>query len=146
MLTIEKSQKTYYCPLKDNRQVDDSGGTQPYQRVDTPDWTAAEKKPGKLIKRKGFPTNHKVKHFRVVVSTKRMDYVVTNEMAQDNSQAVLAVCGRRWIVRNHIACTILGSGCVSNRLQIKPNRLFIGSNMACCLITCVSNSNRLLFK
>ena len=28
-LFIEALQKFYYCPLKDNRQVDDSGGTQP---------------------------------------------------------------------------------------------------------------------
>lgn len=34
MLQIEKLGKIYYCPLKDNRQVDDSGGTKPYQRVD----------------------------------------------------------------------------------------------------------------
>jgi len=35
MLQIEKLGKIYYCPLKDNRQVDDSGGTKPYQRVDS---------------------------------------------------------------------------------------------------------------
>ena len=35
MLAIEKYQKIYYCPLKDNRQVDDLGGSQPYRRVDS---------------------------------------------------------------------------------------------------------------
>jgi hypothetical protein len=67
----------------------------------------------------------------VVLSTKRTDYVVTNNMVQDNTQAVQVVCGFRWkieqfhretkqltglegcqcrkarIVRNHIACAIL---------------------------------------
>ena len=131
MLAIEKYEKIYYCPLKDNRQVDDSGGSQPYQRVDSLTWTEAEKQHGKVIKIKGFPGNHKVKLFRVVLSTKRTDYVVTNDMAQDNPQAVQEVCSLRWkveqfhretkqltglegcqcrkarIVRNHIACSIL---------------------------------------
>jgi hypothetical protein len=131
MLALEKYGKLYYCALKANRQVDDSGGTQPYQRVDTLAWTEAEKQHGKLVKMKGFPGKHKVKLFRVVLSTKRTDYVVTNDMAQDNTQAVQEVCGFRWkveqfhretkqltglegcqcrkarIVRNHIACAIL---------------------------------------
>ncbi|GAB4581715.1 MAG: transposase [Anaerolineales bacterium] len=131
MLAIETYKKIYYCPLKDNRQEDDSGGLQPYQRGDALEWTEAEKQRGKVVKLKGFPGNHKVKLFRVVLSTKRTDYVVTNNMAQDNTQAVQEVCGFRWkvaqfhretkqltglegcqcrkarIVRNHIACAIL---------------------------------------
>ena len=131
MLSIEKYRKIYYCPLKDNRQVDDSSGSQPYRRVDTLEWTEAEKQHGKVIKIKGFPGNHKVKLFRGVLSTKRTDYVVTNDIAQDNTQAVLEVCGFCWkveqfhreakqltglegcqcrkarIVRNHIVCAIL---------------------------------------
>jgi hypothetical protein len=30
MLLIEVMAKKYYCPLKSNRQVDDSGGEHPY--------------------------------------------------------------------------------------------------------------------
>jgi len=93
MLQIEKLGKIYYCPLKDNRQVDDSGGTKPYQRMDGLDWTEAEKQHGKIIKVKGFPADHKVKVFRVVLSTQRTDYIVTNEMAQDHVEVVQDVCG-----------------------------------------------------
>ena len=131
MLQIERLEKSYYCPLKDNRQVDDSGGNKPYQRVDNLSWTKAEKQEGKLIKIKGFPGAHKVKLFRVVLSTRRTDYIVTNEMEQDNVEVVQDVCGFRWkveqfhretkqltgiegnqcrkarIVRNHIGCAIL---------------------------------------
>ena len=131
MLQIEKLEKIYYCPLKDNRQVDDSVGATPYQRVDSLEWTDAEKRHGKVIKIKGFPAEHKVKVFRVVLSTQRTDYVVTNEMAQDNVEVVHNVCGFRWKVeqfhretkqltgiegnqcrkarsiRNHIGCAIL---------------------------------------
>ena len=132
MLLIENTlKKVYYCPLKDNRQVDDSGGTQPYGRVDKLEWSETEKQHGKFVKIKGFPKDHKVKLFRVVLSTQRTDYVVTNDFAQDKTQAVQDVCGWRWkieqfhretkqltglegcqcrkarIVRNHIGCAIL---------------------------------------
>ena len=131
MLQIEQLDKIYYCPLKDNRQVDDSGGTEPYQRVDSLSWTKTEEQQGKLIKIKGFPGSYKVKLFRVVLSTQRTDYIVTNEMEQDNVEVVQDVCGFRWkveqfhretkqltglegnqcrkarIVRNHIGCAIL---------------------------------------
>jgi hypothetical protein len=132
MLFIEETlKKVYYCPLKDNRQVDDSSGTQPYGRVDALKWPEEEKQCGKIVKIKGFPKDHKVKLFRVVLSTQRTDYVVTNDLAQDNTQAVQEVCGLRWkieqfhretkqltglegcqcrkarIVRNHIGCAIL---------------------------------------
>ncbi len=43
MLQIEKFGKIYHCPLKDNRQVDDSGGEKPYQRVDSLTWSESEK-------------------------------------------------------------------------------------------------------
>lgn len=131
MLSIERLDKVYYCPLKDNRLVDDSGGTRPYRHVDALDWTADDLAHGKLIKLKGFAKDHKVKLFRVVLSTQRTDYVVTNDLAQDNTQAVREVCSLRWkieqfhretkqvtglegcqcrkarIVRNHIGCAIL---------------------------------------
>jgi hypothetical protein len=68
MLLIESIGKIYYCPLKDNRQVDDSGGTSGYCRADGLHWSADEEPCGKLIKIKGFPKEHKVKLFRVVVS------------------------------------------------------------------------------
>ena len=74
-LAVEKYKKLYYCPLKDNRQVDDSGGSQPYQGIDSLHWHKTEKQTGKLIKIKGFPGSHKVKLFRVVLSTKRTDYI-----------------------------------------------------------------------
>ena len=131
MLSIEDLDKVYYCPLKANRLVDDSGDTQPYRHVDSLTWSTDEQAQGKLIKIRGFPKDHKVTLFRVVLSTQRTDYVVTNDLAQDDVQAVREVCGLRWkveqfhretkqvtglegcqcrkarIVRNHIGCAIL---------------------------------------
>jgi hypothetical protein len=131
MLTIEGLQKVYYCPVKANRQVDDSGGQRPYGRVDALDWNAEELAHGKRIKSKGFPNDHKVRLFRVEVSTHRTDWVVTNDPTQDSTEATREVGGFRWkieqvhregkqvtglercqcrkarIQRNHIGCAFL---------------------------------------
>ena len=69
MLFVESIGKFYYCPLKSNRQVDDSAGVLSYRRVDELRWDAVEQERGKTIKIRGFPRDHKVKLFRVVVST-----------------------------------------------------------------------------
>lgn len=131
MVFIESLQKVYYCPLKDNRQVDDSSGERPYCRVDTLAWSPEELLHGKPIKIKGFAKDHKVRLFRVVVSTRRTDWVVTNDPTQDSTEATQEACGFRWkieqlhregkqvtglercqcrkarIQRNHIGCAFL---------------------------------------
>ncbi len=131
MLHIERLQKVYYCPLKDNRQVDDSGGERGYQRVDSLKWSESEVQHGKTLHIKDFPKGHQVKLFRLVLSTKRTDYIATNDMAQDSAHDTQDVCALRWkieqfhretkqvtgiegcqcrlarIQRNHIGCAIL---------------------------------------
>ncbi len=131
MLEIERLGKLYFCPLKDNRHVDDSGGTHAYQRVDSLVWSPHALAHGKTIKIKGFPKEHKVKLFRVALSTQRTEYIVTNDLTQDDTSAVQQANGWRWkieqfhretkqvtglescqcrkarIVRNHIGCAIL---------------------------------------
>jgi hypothetical protein len=131
MLHIERLKKVYYCPLKDNRQVDDSAGQAGYQRVDSLTWTDDELQHGKTLHIKDFPKDHLLKLFRLVLSTKRTDYIATNDMAQDSTQDTQDVCALRWkieqfhretkqttgiegcqcrlarIQRNHIACAML---------------------------------------
>jgi hypothetical protein len=131
MLLIDEMKKTFYCPLRSNRQLDQSGGKSPYQRVDTLDWSDEELKQGKLIKIKGFPKDYKVKLFRVVVTSRRTEWIVTNDLAQDSTQDTQKVSAVRWkieefhreakqltgiescqcrsgrIQRNHIACALL---------------------------------------
>ena len=96
MLLIESLNKNYYCPLKDNRQVDDSVGVKSYQRVDSLDWNNQELAGGKTIKIQNFPKEHKLKLFRVEVSTHRTDYVVTNDLTQNSTEATSKACGFRW--------------------------------------------------
>ncbi len=131
MAQIDQLEKLYYCPLKSNRRVDDSGGTAPYQRVDELNWSAEDLQQGKRIKIRGFPKDKKVKLFRVTVSTNRTEFVATNDNSQASTDAVQDVCGIRWkieefhrelkqltgveacqcrkarIQRNHIACALL---------------------------------------
>jgi hypothetical protein len=98
MLLIDgmgEKKKTFYCPLKSNRQVDDSGGEHPYQRVDELDWSEEELKKGKLIKIKGFPKNCKVKLFRVVVHSRRTEWIVTNDLSRDSAHGAREVRGVR---------------------------------------------------
>ncbi len=96
MLLIESLCQIYYCPLKDNRHVDDSGGTRPYQRIDTLSWNKSEREPGKVIKIKGFPKDHQVRCFWVEVSTHHTDWIVTNDSAQNSTKATQPVCGLSW--------------------------------------------------
>ena len=96
LLDIEQLHKVYCCPLKANRLVDDSGGQAPYQHVANLTSNAGERQHGKLIKIKGFPKAHKVKLFRVVLSPQRTDYVVTNDVTQDDTQAVQDAGALRW--------------------------------------------------
>ncbi|PSB22916.1 transposase [filamentous cyanobacterium CCP1] len=131
MAEIDQLEKLYYCPLKTNRRVDDSGGHASYVRVDELIWRDEELHQGKLIKIRGFPKDKKVKLFRVTVSTNRTEFVATNDLSQASTDALRDVCGIRWkieefhrelkqltgveacqcrkarIQRNHIACALL---------------------------------------
>ena len=131
MLLIEKLGKTYYCPLKKNRLVDDTRGQEDYQRIEHLAWTKEEQKKGKLIKINKFPKDHKVKLFRVIASTGKTEYLATNDLKQSSIDEVKKECKLRWkveefhreikqltgleacqcrkarIQRNHIACAFL---------------------------------------
>ena len=128
---IESLQKIYYCPVKVNRRVDDSDGEKKHRRVDSLSWTDEEQDKGKMVHLKQMPKGHRVKLFRLAFSTERTDYIVTNDLTQDDSDVVRQHCGVRWKIeqfhreskqvtglegcqcrlsralRNHIACSFL---------------------------------------
>ena len=95
LLFIESLAKTYYCPMKSNRLVDDSRGKTPYRRIDGLQWNVSEQTSGKGVKLHKFPKDHKVKVFRVA-SARRTDYVVTNDLGQSDISATQQACRRRW--------------------------------------------------
>ncbi len=127
-LCVESLGKVYDCPLKANRQVDDSTATAPCRRIDALDGSPPELATGKTITVKGFPKDHTLRLFRVEVSSHRTDWVITNDVAQDSTAAARQVCGVRWKIeqthreakqttglescqcrkaRIHIACAVL---------------------------------------
>jgi hypothetical protein len=128
---IESLGKIYYCPIKSNRKVNATEGKEDYKRADKLSWTREEEQSGKLIHLHKMPKRHQVKLFRLVLSTKRTDYVITNDLTQDDTGVVKQECGTRWKIeqfhreskqvtglegcqcrlaralRNHIACSFL---------------------------------------
>lgn len=93
-----KEGKTFYCPIKSNRKVDDSSGKEPYKPVEELQWREPELAQGKLVKLHKFPLEVKVKLFRVAVSTHRTDYIVTNDTEQNAAQDVKEKIALRWCV------------------------------------------------
>jgi hypothetical protein len=136
MMHIDRAGKVFYCPLKTNRNVDDSQGKNSYKAVSELEWLGDEMLRGKLVKIKGFPKDHRVKLFRVVAKN-RTEYVATNDHSQDSAVATKEWCGIRWKIeeyhregkqllgmercqcrkaraqKNHIGCAILAWHCLT---------------------------------
>ncbi|WP_287129314.1 hypothetical protein [Candidatus Cyanaurora vandensis] len=77
---IDAMQKTDSCPSKRNRLVDDTQGAQPAPRVRALTGTETELDGGKVLKRKKFPGDQRVKRWRVTVCCERRDDVVPNHV------------------------------------------------------------------
>lgn len=131
MALIDNLGKTYYCPLKTNRLVDDTGGVEKYKNISELSWSESETISGKTIKVKDFPRDKKVKLFWVTISANRTEYIVTNDLSQSSTDDVefelqtrwkieefharikqltgleFCQCRRAKIQRNHIACAML---------------------------------------
>ena len=99
LVFIESLGKTYDCPMKSNRLVDDSGGKTPYQRIDSLEWTPSEEATGKVVKLHKFPKHQKVKVFRVA-SARRTDYVVTNDLGPSDVSATQQASRSRWKIEH----------------------------------------------
>jgi len=148
MTRLHQSGKVFYCPLKANRLVDESKGQQPYQAVETLVWSEAEEQHGKLVKVKGFAKNFYLKLFRVIVSTDKTDFIVTNDLTQDNTVATQQESSQRWKIeqfhreakqltglehcqcrlnrsqRNHIAASMLVWLCLNELATLTKQTLY----------------------
>ena len=131
MSLIDSLGKLYYCPLKINRLVDDTGGIEKYKRIDQLSWNELELKQGKLIKINQFPKDKKVMLFRVTISTNSTEYIATNDLSKNSTEEVAKTIKLRWkieefhrevkqvtgiescqcrqaiIQKNHIVCCLL---------------------------------------
>ncbi len=88
--------RIFYCPVKSNRKVDESGGEKPYVQVGTLQWTERDLESGKTVKLHAFPMDTKVKLFRVAVSSDRTEHIVTNDCTQCCTTAARLKSPQRW--------------------------------------------------
>lgn len=90
----EALQKIYHhALLKTNRYVDDSGGQNTHKCVDELVGMDKERQIGKTIHLKKMLKGHCMKLLRLVLSDERRDYVITNDMSQNDSDVVKQDCG-----------------------------------------------------
>ncbi len=101
MKHIHASAKLFYCPLKSNRKVDDSGGEEPYRAVSELQWTSEQAAHGKLVKVHGFPGDFKLKLFRVAVENSRTEWIVMNDFSQDSTDGTREMCAVRWKIEQY---------------------------------------------
>jgi hypothetical protein len=100
MMHIDLAGKIFYCPLKCNRKVDDSGGVAEYKGVEKLSWNDVEILQGKVVKVHGFPGGKKVKLFRVAAKN-RTEWVVTNDLSQKSITDTHDMCAVRWKIEQY---------------------------------------------
>jgi Transposase DDE domain len=91
-----QNERIFYCPVKKNRKVDESGGELPYVQACQLDWSEQDLVKGKTVKLHGFPMDTKVKLFRVEVSSDRTEHLVTNDCTQSSTAAARLESAQRW--------------------------------------------------
>jgi len=143
MKTIDKADKFYYCPVKTNRLVDDSGGTLPYRHVSTLEWSKRDLQHGKLVKVRGFAKDTKHKLFRVTISSDRTDFVITNDVSCDSTDDVRKAHAIRWKIEEFHRELKQLSGiekCQSRKQRAQRNHIGI----AICAWMCLKREARRL--
>jgi len=101
MLRILRAGKFFCCPIKGNRTVyasDSADGEHPRQRADTLAWTTPQEAQGQQVRLNGWPQEVKVRMFRLVLSTERTEWVVTNDPALQTADDVRQTLAVRWSV------------------------------------------------
>jgi len=96
MRHIDHADKLYYCPIRKNRKVDDSDGKEKLRPVSELDWSEEELQCGKTVTVSKFAKDYRQKLFRVVISSDRTDFVLTNDLTQDSTDDVRKVHAIRW--------------------------------------------------
>lgn len=94
---LHRAQKFFYCPLKGNRKVDDSGGKPPYTAVSELHWSGQDSANENFIKMHGFSGPLKVKLFRVATTNNCTEWVVINDIDKVSTAETRTMCaiGRR---------------------------------------------------
>lgn len=83
MLLVAQLGKTYWCPIRANRLVNENGEGDHYIAVKNLRFSDQELLHGKLLSLKSFPKDHAVKLFRVTHKNGSITHVVTNQLQQN---------------------------------------------------------------
>jgi hypothetical protein len=112
LATIDNSGNKYLCNLKSNRlcwengvdytNIDKKLNNKPValRELDFGDDKNLKHQTGKIIRLKGFPTNKLTKLFKIIVSTDRTDYIVTNDLTINDQNVIKSVNGMRWNIES----------------------------------------------
>ena len=100
MMLIDKMGKIFYCPIKNNRNVDDEINPKiikekfNHKSAKNLIWTEEDLDNGKFVNLKGL--NLTLKLFQIVLNNKKTEYIVTNDLSQDSSDDCQEEVGNRW--------------------------------------------------
>jgi len=98
MMVIHKMGKGFYCPIKQNRNVDDtiefSQGKFNHIQAQNLTWSDEELKHGKTVNLKGLNINLKL--FQVVLNSKKTELIVTNDLTQSSTDNCQKETANRW--------------------------------------------------
>lgn len=83
MLLVAQLGKTYWCPIRANRLVNENGECSDYIAVKNLAFSDHELLHGKLLSLKSFPNDHAVKLFRVIHKNGSIAHVITNQLQQN---------------------------------------------------------------
>jgi hypothetical protein len=107
-----KEQKIFYCPIKSNRKIDNSGDKEPHKQVFNTSFSNNEVKHGKLVKIFKMPMDTLFKLFLVlrghpwVVSDAMLSSCIVKKIAAANRQLIgiqNSQCRLQRSQSNHIA-------------------------------------------
>jgi hypothetical protein len=128
MKDIIGEQNLFYCPLKTNRKVEDSGGQKPYVQIQELQWSDTNLHEGQLIKVHKMAADTRFKLFRVVLTTERTEYMVTNDLTPQSTQTAEEQSGVRWHVEQFHREDKQTTGiecCQGRKQRSQPNHIAI---------------------
>ena len=98
MKEIDRLGKIFYCAIKSNRSASPVNQEYDYKQVKELEWSKEAQKSGIRIHFKRWPQFKHLQLFRIEVSSHRTDYVVTNDLAQLDANAVQKEYGIRFMI------------------------------------------------
>lgn len=131
MLEVDNLDKVFYCTIKSNRKISRVDQIYKHNLLNQFEFSNQEYKHGIEVHLKGFPAKRHVKLFCIFVSSDKVEYVVTNDISQDNAEVVQQGFNQRWIIElfhREIKQTTGIAKCQCRKQRIQRNHI------ACCLL------------